>query len=69
MDDQDWIVALGTAQRRLRQAEATVSRLRQTRDDLIRTALRDGMTAYRVAAVLGVTQRAVHKIRDAKPLD
>lgn len=54
------------AQQKVRTLTARVDRARADRDEIIRAAIADGMSAYRIAQLTGLTQRAVHMIRDAK---
>lgn len=36
----------------------------ESRDNAIRSAIRDGVTMYRIAQVTGLTETAVRKVRD-----
>lgn len=47
------------------QADDAARAARAARDRLIRQAIADGMTAYRIAQILGIQQSAVAKIRHA----
>lgn len=55
---------LAALTQRLRRAEAQVDFHRRLQREAMREAMAAGMSAYRVAQVVGVTQRAVHKVRD-----
>lgn len=48
------------------QATDDLAAKRETRDDAIRAAIRDGMTMYRVAQIVGIRQQTVAQIRDAR---
>ena len=48
---------------RLQEAERSVADLRAQRDQAVRDAISSGISAYRVAQVLGISQQAVAKIR------
>ena len=54
--------ALVEAQEALASAELARSDARAARNLIIREAVRDGMTAYRVAQILGISPQAVSKI-------
>lgn len=47
------------------QATDDLAAKRETRDDAIRSAIRDGMSMYRVAQIIGIRQQTVAQIRDA----
>lgn len=51
--------------RRRRTAEAALEGIRREQHAAMRRAMDGGMSAYRVAKLSGLTERAVHKIRDA----
>lgn len=46
--------------------EHDTNRLRQQRNAAIHEALESGLSAYRVAKELGITEQAIYKVRDAK---
>lgn len=46
-------------------AETRVTFLRDARDEAIRAAIRDGVTAYRIAQELGMSQMQVGRIAKA----
>lgn len=56
----------GTGEIRLRRliAEAQAETCREAQYTTMRAAIAAGMSAYRVAQLTGMTQRAVHRIRD-----
>lgn len=64
--DQPPATELRTLHDALLAAEATVTDLRARRDQAIRDAIAGGMSAYRIAQTLGISQPAVAKIRDAR---
>lgn len=45
--------------------EARLRRTREARDEAIRAAIAEGMTMYRVAQIVGISQQSVARIRDA----
>lgn len=48
----------------VRERNADAAAAREARDNAIRAALSQGMTAYRVAQVTGLDERGVGRIRD-----
>lgn len=62
----DYETDLGRAARKVRDREARLDEARAERDQIIRAAIADGVTAYRIHKITGLTERAVHKIRDAR---
>lgn len=46
-------------------AETTVQAERAARDQAIRNAISAGMSMYRIAQIVGISQQAVARIRDA----
>ena len=50
--------------RQMQAYEHDAKRLRERRNEAVNAALESGVTAYRVAKELGVTEQAVYKIRD-----
>ncbi|MFV0535684.1 MAG: hypothetical protein ACK5MR_18850 [Cumulibacter sp.] len=56
---------LTSAHEKVRSYQDHLDAARDDRDDAIRAAIAEGMSAYRVAQITGLSQRAVHKIRDA----
>lgn len=46
-------------------AEERLRLIRDGRDEAIRAAIADGMSMYRIAQVVGISQQAVARIRDA----
>jgi len=54
------------AQRRLAKAEDDVAAVRAARNTAVIEALDQGVTAYRLAQVTGMSQTAIAKIRDAR---
>ena len=57
--------ALRLTRDNLAHAEAMAGRFRDDRNAAIRAAIRDGMSMYRVAQIIGISQQAVARIRDA----
>lgn len=57
--------AVVDAHQALLAAEVEVSRLRDARDDAIRAAVREGVSAYRIAQELGMSQMQVGRIAKA----
>lgn len=63
--DKDRETILRRMQEALDHAEQSTARFRGARDDAIREAIKEGMSMYRVAQVVGISQQAVARIRDA----
>ena len=59
--------AIAAAHRDVVNLDAQAKAARARRDRLIREAIAAGVTAYRIAKLTGLTQRAIHKIRDSVP--
>lgn len=46
-------------------AEERLRLFRSGRDEAIRAAIQDGMSMYRIAQIVGISQQSVARIRDA----
>ncbi|MEV8029282.1 hypothetical protein [Cellulosimicrobium funkei] len=57
-----WDAELTSLHRAVGEADAAARRARQARDDYIRHLVGEGVTAYRIAQTLGISQPAVAKI-------
>lgn len=65
MSGHDYTKALEFHQGAVEAAQRELGRQRRLRDDVIREAIQSGMSMYRVAQVVGISQQAVARIRDA----
>lgn len=61
-----WIDELAGLHRAVTEADHVAKRARRARDDYIRRLVTQGVTAYRIAQTLGISQPAVAKIIRAK---
>lgn len=61
-----WGDELTKMHRAVAEADDAARRARQVRDDYIRRLVGEGVTAYRIAQTLGISQPAVAKIIRAK---
>lgn len=65
MDHAHYEAQLTALAARVSAADAAASAARADRDELIRAAIKDGMTMYRIAQLVGVRQQNIRTIRDA----
>lgn len=59
---ETWSDELASLHRAVTEADDAAKRARQARDDCIRRLVAEGVTAYRIAQTLGISQPAVAKI-------